>query len=73
MVFIKNIKNGDQVDDMRGGAAITVTPLIPFKMAQVWQLEETVIINFERYINLSHWQLAHLATRVTIHIDYKLA
>ena len=29
---------GNQVEDMIGGAAITVTPLIPFRMAQAWQL-----------------------------------
>ena len=31
---------GNQVEEIRGGAAITVTPLIPFKIAQAWQLQK---------------------------------
>ena len=29
---------GNQVDEISGGAAITVTPVIPFRMAHTWQL-----------------------------------
>ena len=31
---------GNQVEEMRGGAAMTVTPLIPFRIAQAWQLQK---------------------------------
>ena len=31
-------EGGNQAEDISGGAAIIVTPLIPFRMAQAWQL-----------------------------------
>ena len=36
---------GNQVEEMRGGAAMTVTPLIPFRIAQTWQLKKRAIWN----------------------------
>ena len=36
-------EGGNQAEEMSGGAAIIVTPLIPFRIAQAWQLRELLI------------------------------
>ena len=36
-------EGGNQAEEIKGGAAIIVTPLIPFRIAQMWQLESRKI------------------------------
>ena len=33
-------EGGNQAEEIKGGAAIIVTPLIPFRIAQMWQLKK---------------------------------
>ena len=33
-------EGGNQAEEIKGGAAIIVTPLIPFRIAQMWQLDK---------------------------------
>ena len=39
-------EGGNQAEEISGGAAIIVTPLIPFRMAQAWQLFIWSKLNF---------------------------
>ena len=48
-------EGGNQAEEIKGGAAIIVTPLIPFRIAQMWQLDKdkhstikTTFRNFKR-------------------------